>query len=117
MVAHTIAGGKGRKRQLHSARRQTTLPSGISQLIDVELILQIDGPCVPGPITCLQGTGPAASEPRTRTWSECVYVSKVVCNALAVAGVTRRPCGLFQALTQESGMCATHDIPTQSVYI
>ena len=71
----TLAGGKGRWRQLHRARRQTAFLSAMVQPLEVvetvlsraEVNLQVDGPFVHGPSTCLPGTGPAASAPRTRT--------------------------------------------------
>ena len=75
LVARTIAGGKpkGKRRQLHSACRQTTVPSGVGYRI---LVIVVGGNSyvsrpiptqVVIPITCLQGTGQAASAPHTRT--------------------------------------------------
>jgi hypothetical protein len=118
LVARTIAGGKpkGKRRQLHSARRQTTVPSGVGYRI---LVIVVGGNSyvsrsiqtrVVIPITCLQGTGQAVSAPHTRTHALGLTVCmclKVVCHALAVAGVTRRPCGLFPTLLQMSCMCVT----------
>ena len=112
----TPASGKVQS-QLHSARRQTTWAKIISEKTVVDevrshvLVLRTR---VPGhPSTGLQGTGPAVSVSYTRTHaldlSVCMpSASKVVCHALAVAGVNRRPCGLLPALLQESGMCARH---------
>jgi hypothetical protein len=63
IVARTLAGGKGRNRQIHSARRQTTIPSGLGYRRH-NAAYEIDGGIVT--TTCLQGTGPAASAPHTR---------------------------------------------------
>ncbi len=75
LVEGALAGCKGRRRQLHRARRQTAFPSAMVQPLEVvepvlsraEVNPQVDGPFVHGPSTCLPGTGPAASAPRTRT--------------------------------------------------
>jgi hypothetical protein len=103
LVERTLAGGKG-KRQLQSARRQTTIPSDVGyRILKVAKVIAF-------PTTCLQATGPAASAQRDRTHalglSVCMCL-QVVCHALAVAGVNRRPCGLFPALLQMSCMCET----------
>jgi hypothetical protein len=72
-VARTIAGGKGKRRQLHSARRQTTFLSDVGYRILVIVVAgnaYVSRPIptqVVRPTTCLQGTGPAASAPQTRT--------------------------------------------------
>ena len=115
LVARTIAGGKGKRRQLHSARRQTTVPSDVGyRILDIVVVgnsyVSRPIPTQVVPTTCLQGTGPAASPPHTRTHALGLTVCmclQVVCPALAVAGVTRRPSGLCPALTQESCMCVT----------
>jgi hypothetical protein len=75
----------------------------------------------------------SATAPHTRTHAldlgVCVScASKMICYALAVAGVSRRPFGLFPALLQEACMCARHKkhacvqdtflyIPIQCVYM
>ncbi len=63
-MKRTLAGGKGRKRQLHSARRQTTIPSGVGYC---RPNLAQEPAFTIGTTTGLQGTGPAASAPHTRT--------------------------------------------------
>jgi hypothetical protein len=115
----TPASGKVQS-QLHSACRQTTLAKPISEktvVAEVRSHVFVLRTRVPGhPSTVLQGTGPAVSVPHTRTHALDLSVcmpseSKVVCHALAVADVNRGPCGLFPALLQESGMCATRTFP------
>jgi hypothetical protein len=107
----TPASGKV-KSQLHSARWKTTLVKPISEKTVVDEVRSHVLVVIPGhPSTGLQGTGPAVSVPHTRTNALDLTVcmpsaSKVVCHALAVAHVNRRPYGLFPALLQESGMCA-----------
>ncbi len=59
----------------------------------------------------------SATHSHTCTWPGCVYVSKVVCHALAVAGVTQHPCGLFPALTQESCMCVRHTLHSHPIFV
>jgi hypothetical protein len=112
----TPASGKV-KSQLHSARWKTTWAKIISEKTVVDEVrshVLVVRRRVPGhPSTGLQGTGSAVSVPHTRTNALDLTVcmpsaSKVVCHALAVAHVNRRPCGLFPALLPESGMCARH---------
>ena len=114
VVGRTLAGVAGRATQLHSARRQATLRSGHLQIIEDINATNTAGPIILGlPSTRLQETGPAASAPHTRTHAlhqgMCMScASKTICDALAVAGVNRRPFGLFPALLQEACMCARH---------
>ena len=118
-VHHTLASVQGRRRQLHSARRQTTFHSARGQPLDavsVQGILSRTGPfIIPGlndtssSETVLQGPScVSATHSHTRTWPQWVYASKLVCDALAVAGVNRRPFGLLPALLQEACMCERH---------
>jgi hypothetical protein len=133
-VHRTLAGVTGRRRQLHSARRQTTLRSGnLQKMEDIHGFHNAQRPILGMPSTILQETGPAASAPHTRTHAldqgVCVScASKMIRDALAVAGVNRRPFGLFPALLQEACMCARHKrhacvqdtflyIPIQCVYM
>ena len=133
-VHRTLAGVTGRRRQLHSARRQTTLRSGnLQKMEDIHDLKNGQRPILGMPSTRLQETGPAASAPQTRTHALDLGVcmscaSKMIRDALAVAGVNRRPFGLFPALLQEACMCARHKrhacvhdtflyIPIQCVYM
>jgi len=64
LVIRTLAGGEGRKRHLHSARRQTTIPSRLGYRILKGAEERVGSKVT---TTILQGTGPAASAPHTRT--------------------------------------------------
>ena len=70
---------------------------------------------VPPPHACkerVQLRQLSATRSHTRTWPDYVHVSKVICHALAVADVTRRPSGLFPALTLVSCICVPHTLPS-----
>jgi hypothetical protein len=118
-VHHTLAGVTGRRRQLHSARRQTTVQSARGQHLDAVTVQGIQSRTgkfiIPGlrdtgsSETVLQGPScVSATHSHTRTWLSWVYVSKLACDALAVAGVNRRPFGLLPALLQEACDRARH---------
>jgi hypothetical protein len=111
------------KSHLHSARRQTTWAKKISEKTVAQESRSRGLVGIPGhPSTGLQRTGPAVSVPHTHTLALDLRVcmpsaSKVVCHALALAGVNRRPSGLLPALRQKSGIQDTLlDIPIQFVY-
>jgi hypothetical protein len=83
LVDRTLAGGEGRKRQLHSARRQTTVPRDVGYprpSLAQEPAFTIET------TTGLQGTGPAASAPHTRTHARglCVCLCLYQCLRLYV---------------------------------
>ncbi len=94
-----LASVQGRRRQLHSARRKTTVLSERGQRLKVIVqgILRRTGITIPGlkdtgsSETVLQGPScVSATHSHTRIWLKWVYESKLVCDALAVAGVQRR---------------------------
>jgi hypothetical protein len=112
-----LARVQGRRRQLHSARRQTTSLRARGQRLKVIVQgrLRRIGRTIPGlqdtgsSETVLQGSScVSATHSHTRTWLSWVYASKLVCDALAVAGVNRRPFGLLPALLQEACKRARH---------
>jgi hypothetical protein len=118
-VHHALAGVTGRRRQLHSARRQTTVLSARGQPLDAVRVqgrLSRTGKfIIPGlndtgsSETVLQGPScVSATHSHTRTRLKWEYASKIVCGALAVAGVNRRPFGLLPALLQEACNRARH---------
>jgi hypothetical protein len=89
LARHTRLAAPDWQRQLHSARRQTTVHSEIGQRLEAMVIPQTilsppAGPFIPGLNdtgnieTILQRTGPAVSAPHTRT------------HALGLSGCMRR---------------------------
>ena len=69
LVGRTLAGGKGRRGQLHSARRQTTFPGVPGQLANgiLDGAIPFEGIAVGQRSAGLQGTATSASAPHTRT--------------------------------------------------